>query len=353
MAEVNASPRLVRRLSTPGKRSRYLEPFRHADAAPPSVDGRVNVTSRAESWARTVEIPLTIDRAVESPADVRKFHLHRAAGDWEHWSGPLTDIFAAAEDWRQQMRGIEKPWLCWNVSDRWCVLQQRLVLEAGWTPVVGFDPRSGPPRIVNGAHLVDFNRTLNAPLMYLMFPLDFIHLFCDRMAYWHADLLCRRERVAELAAVFTALKDGEMAAVFDRGGRRNLLQPSRHRFWELAGCTTAGASRAMFDVGLGWWRTLWLHPNCPNETERAARRRLSYDFGFGIMRWKRRYSGRVISIDQSPLLEGHCTSIARKDYKRISPEGDTRNLGAEIDLNYDIASVARDLGIASLLDGEG
>jgi hypothetical protein len=106
----------------------------------------------------------------------------------------------------------------------------------------------------------------------------------------------------------------------------------------------------MYDVGLGWWRTLWMHPSCPDGAEREQRRRLSFDFGFGIMRWKRHFGGRVVSIDQAPLLEGHCTSIGRKDYKRISPEGDTRNLGAEIDLNYDIEKVAHRLGIASLLD---
>jgi hypothetical protein len=276
-------------------------------------------------------------------------HIHRAAGDWEHWSGPLSDIRSAAEDWKAQMHGIEKPWLCWNVSDRWCVLQQKLALEAGWTPVVGFDPRSGPPPIIDGAQLIDFNRTLRAPLMYLMFPLDFIHLFTHRLAYWHADLLCRRAQVSKLSSTFNALCDGEMAAVFDRGGRRNLLRPSKHRFWELAGCTTAGASRAMFDEGLGWWRTLWMHPNCPSGSERRRRMRMSYDYGFGIMHWKRHYGGRVVSIDQAPLLEGHCTSIGKPDYKRVGPEGDNRNLGREIDLNYDLNEVATRLGIGDCL----
>lgn len=284
------------------------------------------------------------------PVTPPPYHIHRAAGDWEHWGGPLSDIAEAAADWKQQMAGIEKPWLCWNVSSRWCELQQRLVQDAGWTPVVGCDPRSGRPPIIPGAHFVDFNRTLHAPLMYFMFPLDFIHLFCDRLAYWHADLLVRREGVKKLAATFEALVDGEMAAVFDRGGRRNLLRPSRHRYWELAGCTTAGASRALFDAGLGWWRTLWLHPNCPQGVERTQRMQMSYDYGFGIMRWKRRFGGRVVAINQAPLLEGHCTSIGRTDYKRVGPEGDTRNLGREIDLNYDIGEVASRLGIASLLD---
>ena len=276
-------------------------------------------------------------------------HLHYAAGDWEHWSGPVEDLYRAAADWKEQLAGIEKPWLCWNVSARWCVLQQRLVQDAGWTPVVGYDPRSGAPPVIDGAHLIDFNRTLHAQLMFFMFPLDLMHLFTGRIGYWHADLLCRREQVHALARTFENLKDGEMAAVFDMQGRRNFFTPSKHRYWELAGCTTAGASKAMWDVGLGWWRTLWLHPNCPVD-DLVRRKKLSYDYGFGPMHWQRYYNGKVVRIEQGPLLEGHCTSIGVKDYKRVGPEGDTRNLGAEIDLNYDIEEVATRLGIAQFLD---
>ena len=112
---------------------------------------------------------------------------------------------------------------------------------------MGFDPRSGPPPLAPGAVLVDFNRRFQFPVMFFMFPLEFAFRFCPRLAFWHADLLCRIDVVKTLAAGFDSLKDGEMAAVFDMGGRRNLLFPSRHRFWELAGCTTAGASRDQFE----------------------------------------------------------------------------------------------------------
>jgi hypothetical protein len=98
------------------------------------------------------------------------------------------------------------------------VLQQRLVKEAGWTPVVGFDPRAGAPPVEPGAILIDFNRHFQFPVMFFMFPLEFVFLFAPRLAFWHADLLCRTSRVRELAATFDALKDGEMAAVLDRAG---------------------------------------------------------------------------------------------------------------------------------------
>ena len=132
-----------------------------------------------------------------------------------------------------------------------------------------------------------------------------------------------------------------------------MLSFQRHHFWELAGCTRAGASKDQFERGAGWWRGFVHHPHCPDDRERARRRnwRKKYndDFGFGVMYWKRRYGGRGITIASRPLHEGHCTSIANKNYKRVGPEGDLRNLPAELDLNYDLEQVARRLEIAHLL----
>jgi hypothetical protein len=270
-------------------------------------------------------------------------------GNWKEFSLPLDIVYRAAAEWKQALTGVDRPWLCWNVSARWCVLQQRLVREAGWTPVVGFDPRAGTPPIEPGAILIDFNRHFQFPVMFFMFPLEFAFLFAPRLAFWHADLLCRASRMRQLAEVFHALKDGDMAAVLDTGGRRYRLAFRRHRFWELAGCTTRGASLDQFQKGAGWWRNFAHHPNCPDDAERALRLKYSDDFGFGAMYWKRRYGGKVVSISSHPIQEGHCTSIAKKDYKRVGPEGDTRNMPAELDLNYDLEQVARRLGIAHLL----
>ena len=64
---------------------------------------------------------------------------------------------------------------------------------------------------------------------------------------------------------------------------------------------------------------------------------------------KRRYGGKVIQIASRPLQEGHCTSIGKKDYKRVGPEGDARNMQFELDLNYDIKNVAERLGIMHFL----
>jgi hypothetical protein len=55
-------------------------------------------------------------------------------GNWKAYTLPLELMFTAAELWKQQLEGVEKPWLCWNVSGRWCLLQQKLVRHVGWTP---------------------------------------------------------------------------------------------------------------------------------------------------------------------------------------------------------------------------
>lgn len=270
-------------------------------------------------------------------------------GNWKYYDLPMEGIYRAAVDWKKALDGVQKPWLCWNVSPRWCTLQQHLVKAVGWTPVVGYDPRSGPPPVIPGGILIDFNRHFQFPVMFFMFPLEFAFLFAPRLAFWHADLLCRISHMQKLASTFDALNDGEMAAVKDTGGRRGLFSLKKHRFWELAGCTTAGASRDQFEKGTGWWRCFNHHPNCPDGSERERRDQYHWDFGFGVMYWKRRYGGKVVKIASSPLQEGHCTSIGRKDYKRVGPEGDARNMGAEIDLNYDIEEVARRLGVANFL----
>ena len=52
-------------------------------------------------------------------------------GNWKEFNLPLEAIYAAAAEWKQVLSGVERPWLCWNVSSRWCVLQQRLVKDGG------------------------------------------------------------------------------------------------------------------------------------------------------------------------------------------------------------------------------
>jgi hypothetical protein len=270
-------------------------------------------------------------------------------GNWAGFNIPLEKVYAAAAEWKQALAGVTRPWLCWNVSDRWCRLQQRLIQEVGWTPVIGFDPRSGPPNVLPGSVLIDFNAHFGLPIMWPHFPTEFAFLYADRLAFWHADLLCSLDVMAQLKSTFESLPDGAVAAVPDFGGRRNILKFRHHRYWELVGCTTKAASQSQFEHGSGWWRYIKYHPSCIDPEELRRREKYYYDSGVGIMYWKRRYGGKVVDIPEKLVAVGHCTSINRKNYRQVQPGG-ARNLGAEIDLNFDIEEVAKKLGIAHLLD---
>jgi hypothetical protein len=272
-------------------------------------------------------------------------------GNWRVFDLNLDQVFDAAQEWSLALQDISKPWLCWNVSARWCLVQQRLVQQVGWTPVVGYDPRVGPPPLAPGAVLIDFNRHFQFPVMWLHFPLEFAFRWAPRLAFWHADLLCRISVMQHLAQVFESLKDGELAAAMDRGGRRNIFRPKQQRFWELCGCTTRSASENQFYNGTGWWRCFAFHPKCTLPDERARRKKYSYDSGAGILYWKKNYNGAIRPINISAVKEGHCSEIGKRSYKSLpSHLTAKRDLAGELDLNYSIDEVAARLGIAGLLE---
>jgi hypothetical protein len=271
-------------------------------------------------------------------------------GDWSGFSVPLEQVFEAARSWKQKLAGVDRPWLCWNVSHRWSCLQQRLVNHVGWTPVVGFDPRVGAPPLIPEAIAIDFNAAFHFPVMWPLFPLEFAFLFTERMAFWHADLLCRLPVLEQLANQFCALQDGQMSAVLDRGGLRNSLNLKSHRFWELCGCTTKSASENQFYNGTGWWRNFASHPKCVLAEERARRQAYSWDSGVGILYWRDKYNGAVQPIDVRLVKEGHCSEIEKRDYQHAENHAEaTRNLSSELDRNYSLDQVAEQLGIAHLL----
>lgn len=272
-------------------------------------------------------------------------------GDWSAYTLPLESIYQAAAGWKHRLEGIDKPWLCWNVNHRWCLLQQKMVRSVGWTPIVGIDPRAGMPPLIPEAIGIDFDADFHFPVMWPHFPLEFAFLFAPRLAFWHADLLCRLPLFQELAASFAALRPGSMAAVLDKGGRRNMFAFKKHRFWELIGCTTSEASADQFRVGAGWWRCFDQHPNCTDPAERSKRRAYSYDSGVGILYWRNVYKGEVIDVGLHRVKEGHCSEIGATRYVP-GPDHTTphRNLGLELDQNYSLDEVAARLGISSFLE---
>ena len=279
--------------------------------------------------------------------------LRIGQGDWAAFQFEALDmnlVRAAAGDWAQQLEGVKKPWLCWNMSPAWCLLQQKLVHHVGWTPVVGLDPKYPPPTLIDGAIQIDFNARLQLPQMYCVFPVEFSWLFTPRLAFWHSDLLCRLSFLEDVAEIFEKLPDGEMAAVWDNGGLRKILNYKTHRYYELLACMTRGASQDNFDKGCGWWRNFSHHPHIPSPAEHLEREKLFYDNGFGIMYWKRRYGGRVRNLSLRRAREGHCSEIGNKGYQNLSNhlEAD-RNTGMEMELNFDLERVCKQLGIERFL----
>jgi hypothetical protein len=198
-------------------------------------------------------------------------------GDWGAFKLPYETVLYAAEQWRAAVAGQDKLWLCWNINSDWCRLQQQLVSEIGWTPVVGWDPRCGdgrPSSILPSAIAVDFNQHLKLPTLFMHFPLEFAFLWCEKLAFWHSDLLLRHEQMAQCGKNFESLTDGEMAAVFSYGGLKNIFNIKQHRYFELLGCTTHSASQDQFEKGCGWWRRFayhWMHPRMlPNSSDATA-----------------------------------------------------------------------------------
>lgn len=276
------------------------------------------------------------------------------SGNWDAYVDTglgLEPIFRAAEGWAQQLAGIERPWLCWNVDHDWCLVQQRLVCSIGWTPVIGFDPRVGEPtHVVPGAVVIDFNQHFGFPVMWPHFPLEFAFLFTNKLAFWHADLLVRHHIMQKIGEMFLAMRDGEIAAVGQHVAFSKLLRPKMRRYWELIGCTTKGASNDQFRKGCGWWMNFYAHPNCPNTEERMIRREYYWDSGVGIRYWSDKYKKPIRLIKESLVQEGHCSQIKHKEYERLPPDKYGRDLSKELRHNFELTKVCTRLGLEDLLE---
>jgi hypothetical protein len=271
-------------------------------------------------------------------------------GNWRAFAKlgtTIDEIKIAAALWEKELAGVERPWLCWNVDPDWCVVQQKLVREVGWTPVVGYDPRVGRPPLVEGAICIDFNAHFKLPTMWMHFPMEFVFLFCDRLAFWHSDLLVRRDVMRALADQFAALPDGATAAVAPKEGNLAFLYPKARRYWELVGCKTKGASGSQFENGAGWWMNIWLHPSNTDQMV-AARKGYYYDHGAGVRFWHKRCRGNVHLIRENKISEGHCTRIGNKSYVIKSPNNFKRDLSRDLNGNFDLRSVCDKLDLMDI-----
>lgn len=271
-------------------------------------------------------------------------------GHWNHFSIDLDLIFKAAQKWKLQTAGHKKLWLCWNVDPKWCLVQQKLALDAGWTPLVGSDPRAERPLLLDGSIHIDFNSDLKLPMLHMLFPIEFAFLFTEKLAFWHSDLLVRESKVNELAQIFDSLSNGDLAVTKPNRGLKNTLLNKYNRYWELAGCTTKQASEHQFKVGSGWFGHVAYHPNSP-KSEFKRKTKLYYDHGSGIKYWAKKHKPKEWNLKLIPeelLDEGHCTRIRSKNYVAQSPNNAKRNLSLDLAYNFDLEVECHRLGLTNV-----
>lgn len=271
-------------------------------------------------------------------------------GNWEVFPKELLpELFAAADEWKSELQGIERPWLCWCVDDDWCHVQQRLVDRVGWTPVVGTDGSVSRPRLATAAVFVDFNRRLKLPLMWMPFVQDFVHLMCGKLAFWHSDVLPPVDVMRTLANEFEQMSDGAIVVARVKSG---LLQPLRRLrkgrppfyrcYGNYATCTTAGASRSLYEHGCGWWRNPQFHPNARPEVIAANPH---WEHGVGIWLWEKLFGGNVakLSIDMTPYhYSTHHPSYLRRKNSNRELE-DSKQL--ELARSFNLQSIVAGLGL--------
>ena len=277
-------------------------------------------------------------------------HQRAGIGTWARFpKDRIDEVHAAAVDWKEALAGIERPWLVWCTDEDWSLVQQQLVVAAGWTPVVGSDSTVERPRLVESAKFVEFNRHLQLPVMWMHFPLEWVHLFCDRLAFWHSDLLPPKSVMQRIAAEFETIGSDELIGVRDdpglgrmvrrfwRGPRRWSYINSR-RWFELVGCTTAGACASQYRHGCGWWRLPQYHPNCSEPVRRANPHS---EHGNGIWYWEKYFGGkaRELSVDVNPYHYNDQRRMGSRPVDDAQRGFDTTSVlfkASELQSNYDL-----------------
>ena len=254
----------------------------------------------------------------------------------------MKPIEEAAQEWERAFKGVEYPWLCWNIDDRWCVLQQKLVALTGWTPVVGCDTNIDNPTILPDSVYVDFNKILKLPVMSMQFPLEFVFMFTKRLAYWHSDFITSIPEMHKFSAIFESLKDGEMAVTWTLRGPFGFKFRKLNRIFELIGCTTSKASREQFEFGCGWWMFIEHHPNFRTSDHQ---KKPYYDYGTGATIWHKKYGGKVIDLNPDEK-RGHASNYLLPHQPK---KENHRSKAQDMNEYYNLDTIATNLGIAHLL----
>ncbi|MEG3764945.1 hypothetical protein [Alteromonas sp. 14N.309.X.WAT.G.H12] len=291
---------------------------------------------------------MEIDRRIEG------LSFTSGKGNWKGFQVPLKKIVEASMEWQALCANHPKLWLCWNVDPDWCIVQQRLVKELGWTPLVGSDPRAKPPTLIDGAIHVNFNKHINLPIFHMIIAIEFAFLYVpDKLAFWHSDLLVRREKLRHIEQTIRRMTSNEMLVTQPERGLKARLLCQQKRYWELLGCTNKHISKHQFLRGSGWMSNIMYHPLSPQTLKEKKRRaKQYYDHGTGIHYWAKHYKPADHSIHLIPealLDEGHFSRIRAKKYRTISPNNSRRDLTSELSLNFDIKKETARLGLSDLV----
>lgn len=275
-------------------------------------------------------------------------------GNWEAFHGSpysIHDVLRLAEGWSRVTAGHDRLWLCWNVDPAWCLVQQALVLAVGWTPLVGFDPRVGPPPLLPGALSLDFNAGLGLPTLYPHFPLEFAFAFApDKLAFWHSDLLVPLEPLRAYARRFEQMAPGQIIATREDISLLGRLRGKRlTRAWELLGCVSRQGSEHSFDAGCGWWMCFYLHPMLKGHEERRRRMQHYWDHGTGMLYWQQHAGGNLGLIAEREIKAGHFTRIGRRgSYKVFGHDDWRRHLAMELSANFQLEQACATVGLQDL-----
>ena len=180
-------------------------------------------------------------------------------------------------------------------------------------------------------------------------PLELAFLWVDnKLAFWHSDLLPTRKKMKELSHLYASLNENEMAAVYSYGGLRKLLNKRYRRYWELCGCTTREISLDQYEKGAGWWRNIASHPNAPNfPNEIEARKSIHNEHGVGIRYWEQNYGGKIRRISERSLAKYHFSVTSVQQYQLAETKA------VEMDINFDISQICRDLAIFDIAEKYG
>jgi hypothetical protein len=263
-------------------------------------------------------------------------------GNWEAWSEDISAIEHASLKWKEKLEGVNKPWLCWCLDDDWSILQQKLIKGIGWTPIVGTDSNIKEPTILDGSIHIDFNEDLKLPTMWMHFPIEFAHLFVDKLAFWHSDLLCSEAAMKEYAYIFENLPDGEIAAVKHLHGWFGLKERHKNHYGELIACTTKSASKSQFVNGCGWWRNINEHPNYKKEV--VGGNKVYYEHGKGIWIWEKHFGGKITSLKVNEH-DGHASA-------RVNGKPELASKADELREYANLSDITKALNIEHLYTGD-